>query len=607
MLPACQPTSERLATVRPTASALTASGTPTRASVVARTPKTASSSPAKPTANKSTVLLQLQPSIPRLVEAAPHRHDAPPSLHTHEAVAAGAYLALGRRLRCRRSQRVNMPLSLSMLQFHPLILLSFNQQNLVTIAARVRHRGQVVWDYRLHFKGTERDDPDYRSKLQNLNQRIAQRLLHLCFQNGGIYTKFGQQVATFNHGLPKEYTETLAQLQDQAMPVSFDKVKRTLEAEMGDPGTRFSKSLTRRQLHLRRWLKCITLWITKGENWLSKSKFKRALLSEVHYYPLKLKYSNGGVVSKLLRVFVKLDFENEKNNSRRVAACFKNNSNVHVPVVYDDLSTKRMMSMEFITAPKISQIEAIRELGLDRRRSREFCVKCLAKWCFFADSFIAIHTLVTSSCAGIRPQAKRKEQIVLLDHGLYRELDGEFRKTYCDLWRAMLMRDSALLDDCGRRLNVGELAKYLPVLFTYRTINHKGRLDASMSESERQKLSEELKNMRFSNVRNYCREDTESLSLVRIFPGNLPKLLSTNSIVCRQYRERFTIMGDFAVSGHSAFYSASAQGTHAGILASLGYWWEHFNLVFRLRVVDYVMAAIQYTRGEPPAKIKRVG
>nr|A0A172M468.1 RecName: Full=Secreted RxLR effector protein 27; Flags: Precursor [Plasmopara viticola]ANC73377.1 secreted RxLR effector peptide protein 27 [Plasmopara viticola] len=95
--------------------------------------------------------------------------------------------------------------------------------------------GQVLWDYRIHFKGIERDHPDYHSKLQSLNQRIAHRLLYLCFENGGIYTKFGQQLATFNHGLPREYTMTLAQLQDQAKPVSFDKVKQTIEAEMGRP------------------------------------------------------------------------------------------------------------------------------------------------------------------------------------------------------------------------------------------------------------------------------------------------------------------------------------------------------------------------------------
>lgn len=93
----------------------------------------------------------------------------------------------------------------------------------------------TVLDYQRNLKGTARDDPEYRGRLQALNQRIAERLLHLCFQNGGIYTKFGQQLATFNHGLPKEYTQTLAKLQDQAKPVSFDTARQTIEAEMGRP------------------------------------------------------------------------------------------------------------------------------------------------------------------------------------------------------------------------------------------------------------------------------------------------------------------------------------------------------------------------------------
>ncbi len=40
--------------------------------------------------------------------------------------------------------------------------------------------------------------------------RSAKRLLWLCRANGGIYTKFGQHVASMNHVLPKVYTNTLA-------------------------------------------------------------------------------------------------------------------------------------------------------------------------------------------------------------------------------------------------------------------------------------------------------------------------------------------------------------------------------------------------------------
>ncbi|KAH7461464.1 Secreted RxLR effector protein 27 [Phytophthora ramorum] len=477
--------------------------------------------------------------------------------------------------------------------------------------------GQVAWDYRVNFKGVERDDADYRPKLQGLNQRIAQRLLHLCFQNGGIYTKLGQQLATFNHGLPKEYTETLAQLQDQAKPVSFDDVVQTIETEMGRPWQDIfnefdhtpiaSASLAQvhhavdhrgRELavkvqypHLESQMKAdirVIKWAFQLTEYFFPDiqiqwifpEFKRALLSE-------------------------LDFENEKSNSRRIAACLKHNSAIHVPIVYDDLSTKRMMSMEFIAAPKISQIDAINQLGLDPPAVARALCEVFSEMAFCLGF---VHCDPHAGNIFVRrnpdPQAKRKEQLVLLDHGLYRELDGEFRKTYCDLWRAMLMRDSALLEDCGRRLNVGDLAKYLPLLFTYRTIDHKGRLDAAMSESERKKLSEDLKSMRVSNISDFLEQLPRDMLFV--FRTN-NMIRSLNKDLGGTTRERFSIMGNYAVSGHSAFYSSSAEGGRIGVWGSLGYWWEHLNLIIRLRIVDYLMAVIQYARGEPLAKIKRVG
>ncbi|KAG6622292.1 Atypical/ABC1 protein kinase [Phytophthora cinnamomi] len=399
--------------------------------------------------------------------------------------------------------------------------------NVLTRSMRViATGGQVVWDYRRHFKGIEREDPDYRPKLQGLNQRIAQRLLHLCFQNGGVYTKFGQQLATFNHGLPKEYTETLAQLQDRAKPVSFEKAIQTIEAEMGRPWQEVFKEFDRRPIasaslaqvhhavdhhgrelavkvqypHLESQMKAdirVIKWAFQLTEyffpdvqiqWLYP-EFKRALLSE-------------------------LDFENEKNNSRRIAACLKRNMSVHVPVVYDDLSTKRMMSMEFIAAPKISEIGAIEELGLN---------------------------------------------------------PPEVARALCEVFSEMKIA---------------------------------GRLDASMSESERKALSEDLKSMRFSNITDFLEQLPRDMLFV-FRTNNMIRAL--NKELGGTTRERFSIMGDYAVSGHSAFYSGSREEGFIRVWGSLSYWWEHLNLVFRLRVLDYVMAAIQYAKGEPPAKLKRVG
>lgn len=175
---------------------------------------------------------------------------------------------------------------------------------------------------------------------------------------------------------------------------------------------------------------------------------------------------------------------------------------MHVPAVYDELSSKRMLTMEFIHGPKISQVNDIQDLGLDPTHvARELCE--VFSEMIFLHGFVHCDPHAGNIFVRANPDtsAPVKEQLVLLDHGLYRELDTEFRKTYCDLWRAVLMRDAKLLQDCGERLNVGEFATFLPLILTYRPISHKGRLDASMSTAEREKLKEQLKNMRAADVR----------------------------------------------------------------------------------------------------------
>lgn len=48
---------------------------------------------------------------------------------------------------------------------------------------------------------------------KEVHKRAAARLLHVCQLHGGIYVKFGQYLASMNHVLPKEYTDTLRVLQ----------------------------------------------------------------------------------------------------------------------------------------------------------------------------------------------------------------------------------------------------------------------------------------------------------------------------------------------------------------------------------------------------------
>ena len=59
---------------------------------------------------------------------------------------------------------------------------------------------------------------------------------------------------------------------------------------------------------------------------------------------------------------------------------------------------------------------------------------------------------------------------VLLDHGIYRELDQKFRLDYCQLWKALILLDTKKILELGEQFGVGKYAKYFPVIFTGRTL-----------------------------------------------------------------------------------------------------------------------------------------
>lgn len=59
---------------------------------------------------------------------------------------------------------------------------------------------------------------------------------------------------------------------------------------------------------------------------------------------------------------------------------------------------------------------------------------------------------------------------MLLDHGLYRELDEDVRSDFCHLWKALVLADLVEAKRVGERLGAGKYFKFLPVIFMGRTL-----------------------------------------------------------------------------------------------------------------------------------------
>jgi aarF domain-containing kinase len=159
--------------------------------------------------------------------------------------------------------------------------------------------------------------------------------------------------------------------------------------------------------------------------------------------------------------------------------------------------------MEFINGVKISEFNQLTQLGLDTKKIATTLCEVFGEM-IFCHGFVHCDPHAGNIFVRIHPDfvsSKPEPQLVLLDHGIYRELDDNFRRTYCDLWKAMLTRDSEHLEQCGMKLNVGKYAKYLPLMFTYRSIRSSSPLGSTQTEEERQKLREDLQQIHFSHVR----------------------------------------------------------------------------------------------------------
>lgn len=75
----------------------------------------------------------------------------------------------------------------------------------------------------------------------------------------------------------------------------------------------------------------------------------------------------------------------------------------------------------------------------------------------------------------VRPNLKdrSKPQVVLLDHGLYCKMDEKSRLNFGKLWYALNTFDYKTVKEVSYKLGINEYYRYLPMLFTYRTINSK--------------------------------------------------------------------------------------------------------------------------------------
>ena len=152
-------------------------------------------------------------------------------------------------------------------------------------------------------------------------------------------------------------------------------------------------------------------------------------------------------------------------------------------------STKRTILMEFVEGIKIDDVEGLNKKFGSAVSCTNILIEIFAKMIFLHGH---VHSDAHPGNIFVRPNPNRpnRPQIVLLDHGFYGTFSHTFRRKFCKLWHALATMDYATVKDISYDLGIDEYYRYLPILFTYRTINTTKPLGAKGMPEEKTFLLE---------------------------------------------------------------------------------------------------------------------
>ena len=361
------------------------------------------------------------------------------------------------------------------------------------------------------------EEQRYKAERTAVHLRSANRLLNVCKLHGGLYTKLGQYVATMNHVLPSEYTQTLAQLQDHAPARPYEEIIKVVAKELKRSGGDELQAMSDDDV------------VSQHFSQFDKAPIGAASLAQVHKattaadgkrVAVKIQYPNLPVqvagdfatfralafaIPKMFPDFefgwmipefeataeMELDFCQEMRNADRVRNMFEEDDHVIVPQCLPELSTSRMLTMDFMEGDRLDKTDAMEKLGLNRKDVAKSVLGVFSHMVFLhgfchCDPHPGNLLLRKSKLDG-------KPELVVLDHGMYRRVENHFRYNFCLLWKALVTRDDALGRQATADLGVPRGYDLLSLMLTFRLPDSESPLGGKLTLEDRKQLIEKFR------------------------------------------------------------------------------------------------------------------
>ncbi|KAF8526696.1 atypical/ABC1/ABC1-B protein kinase [Gautieria morchelliformis] len=503
----------------------------------------------------------------------------------------------------------------------------------------------VAVDYKMNFK------PGHMDNITALHERVAERLYNLLVENGGLYIKIGQALAANTAVLPAPFQSRFSKLFDDAPQVPYADIERVFIAELGKPPTgedgifeefeeRAVASASVAQVH-RAKLKGPAGANDPGR-WVAVKVQKPDVSMQVEwdlaaYRAIMWMYENWffdlpvyflvDFISSHLRL--ELDFLNEARNAQRTAALIASEpqlaGKVYVPKVYDEFTTGKVMTAEYIDGVKLSDRRAIRRL-LDGASTSSSAhgpdpdPAAIPNWDGSASPSYSskplrggarsiMETLVSLFSVQIfqwgfvhcdphpgniiirRRVPSNEPQLVLIDHGLYVTMPDDLRRDYARLWKGLLGGDMKEVREVAHGWGIGKESLDLlasgvllkPWRSTERRNNGAGKKELDPYEKSlimKEKLRQFL-------------TDTERFPKALVFLGRNMRMVQGNNQALGSPVNRVKVIGHWASR-------SLATAANLSLSQRLREYWHHATyviVIFALDVAFWLSKVRRWARG----------
>lgn len=135
---------------------------------------------------------------------------------------------------------------------------------------------------------------------------------------------------------------------------------------------------------------------------------------------------------------IELDFLNEGKNAEKVSEMFKEYKWLKVPKIYWELSSKRVLVMEYLEGGKVDDLSYIQKNEINPFEVANKLGQLYSNM-IFRTGFV--HSDPHPGNILVKKNKNGSTDIILLDHGLYANLTDKFRFEYSKLWMSILRVD----------------------------------------------------------------------------------------------------------------------------------------------------------------------